>query len=85
MSKEHAKQFLEKLDQDPEFKKKWMNSTREETKKILKEKNLDFTHEEFSEVYEEKMGRELNQEELSQIAAGMHPGMSGTVLGQYSA
>lgn len=85
MSKEHAKQFLERLDQDPEFKKKWMNSTREETKKIIEQEDLDFTHEEFSEAYQEKIGRELNQEELAQIAGGMHPGLSGTVLGQYSA
>ncbi len=75
MSKEHAKQFLEKLDQDPEFKKKWMKVSPEEAKKIIQEEDLGFTKDEFREAYQEQLGRELNQDELAQISAGIHPGM----------
>ncbi len=84
MSKERAKKFLEKINQDPEFKKKWMNASPEEAKKIIQEEDFSFTKDEFREAYQELLGRELNQEELAQVAAGIHPDLNGVPLAYLS-
>lgn len=82
MSVENAKQFLNKLDQDPSFKKSLQNITREEGKKILQKQGLRFTQDEFIEAYNEVKGGELQEKELAQIAGGTLPGApAGVSLG----
>lgn len=74
MSVENAKKFLNKIDQDPSFKKSLQNITREEGKKILQKQGLQFTREEFIEAYSEEKGGELQEKELAQISGGTLPG-----------
>jgi len=53
-------------------------------KEMIDQNDLGFTLDEFTEAYKEKMGRELNTEELAQIAGGMHPGATGIAAAHYS-
>jgi predicted ribosomally synthesized peptide with nif11-like leader len=76
MSVEDAKKFLKNLDQDPGFKKRLQNVTQDEVKKILHDQGLQFTQNELIEAYGQIKGRELETEELAQIAAGVVPGTS---------
>ena len=77
MSVENAKKFLNKMDQDPSFKKSLQNITREEGKKILQKEGLQFTQDEFIEAYNEAKGSELKEKELAKIAGGILPGAPG--------
>jgi len=76
MSKEHAKLFLDKLNQDPEFKRKMQNASPEEAKRIMDENGLHFTKEDLTDAYKTAVGRELSEKELTQIAGGTIPGTS---------
>lgn len=70
MSVEHAKAFLEKVQNDPDFKRKLQNTPPEKAKNLIESQGWSFTKEEFAEAYKSRMGREMNEEELSQVAAG---------------
>ena len=70
MSVDDAKKFLEKVQKDADFKRKLQNASPEEAKKIIESQGWRFTKDEFAEAYKSRMGREMNEEELSQIAAG---------------
>lgn len=80
MSKKEAKEFLKKINQDPDFKKSLQNAGKDEAKNIVQQHNLTFTQEELKEAYCEMQGRELNKEELAQISAGSIPGTGVSAL-----
>ncbi len=70
MSVEDAQAFLEKVQEDADFKRKMQNASPKEAKKTIESQGWRFTKEEFAEAYKSRMGREMNEEELSQVAAG---------------
>lgn len=74
MTKEAAKKFLEKIEKDAHFRESLQKAKgKGEVKKILEQNHLSFTKKEYTEAYQEKFHRHLNEDELKRIAAaGSH-------------
>ena len=79
MSKQNAVTFLNKCEQDKEFRTSLINAKNlEERKAILKKANLHFSKEEYRQAYQEKYHKELTDAELAKIiAAGKKEGPVG--------
>jgi predicted ribosomally synthesized peptide with nif11-like leader len=79
MSEQAAKQFIEKWQKDPNFKKKLSQAKNsDEVKKVIQENGFNFTKAEFKAVAKQMKGKECSEEELKEIVAG-----SGQVLPSY--
>src|SRR6056297_3376463 len=66
MSIENARDFLERMKTDPEFKKDVSAASNEERQRIIFEAGFDFTDEELEEV-----GGALGEDELENVAGGV--------------
>lgn len=70
MSKKNAAKFLEKLETDKKFVAEFLKLKNEaDLTKMKKKYNLEFTREEFGDVYKEKHGKCLSNEELAKVIA----------------
>ncbi|MFP4285623.1 MAG: Nif11-like leader peptide family natural product precursor [Desulfovermiculus sp.] len=70
MSKEQAREFIDRLDRDEDFKKEVTNcKNSEERIQFIKSQGFDFTTDEIKEVTEE-----LSEQDLERISGGIPPG-----------
>lgn len=70
MSKESAKKFLDKIENDAKFREQIQKAKgKEERQKVFKAHHISFTEEEFSKAYQEKTHRHLSHKELEQVRA----------------
>lgn len=70
MSKQDARTFLDKWENDKAFSSSLQNAkTMEERKSILKKMNLHFSKEDYQEAYQEKYHKKLSDSELNKIIA----------------
>ncbi len=79
MSKQNALKFLDKIENDPAFKKK-LDDTKDTKarKKILHEAHLDFNKQECEEAFKEKYKKPMSEEQLKKITAAGGKGMPRT-------
>ena len=66
MSQQAAKKFLERLQKDPNFKKRLEQiKDKKEAEKVLKENGYTFSKEEYKKAAKEVLGKELTEKELT--------------------
>ncbi len=71
MSQQSAKQFIEKSQKDPNFKKQLSQiKDPKQMEKFLKENGFSFTNVEYKAAAKVVFGHECTEEELMQIAGG---------------
>lgn len=80
MSKQNAMKFLDKMENDPAFRKK-LEDTKETDgrRKILHEAHLDFNKDECEQAFKEKYKKPMSEEQLKKIAAAGGKGKPRTI------
>ncbi|MCB1066672.1 MAG: Nif11-like leader peptide family natural product precursor [Simkania sp.] len=70
MSKQNAKQFLDRVETDANFRNQFLSAKKTDQKeKILKNEHYSFSKKELQEAINEKWGSNLTPEEMKKIAA----------------
>ena len=70
MTLQHASQFLEKVETDPNFRNQLLSAHSPEAKReILQGAKLNFTRNEYHQAINERWHSELNPEEMQNIVA----------------
>ena len=74
MTQQSAKQFIEKCNKDPQFKKKISGvKNQSEMKTVLKDNGFAFTKDEYKAAAKSVLGKECTEADLAKIAGGQAP------------
>ncbi len=74
MSQQSAKQFIERCQKDPNFKKQLAQAmskkSKEDVAEFIKKNGYTFTEKEYKEAGKVALGKDLSEKELTEIVAG---------------
>jgi predicted ribosomally synthesized peptide with nif11-like leader len=71
MSKQSAKEFMERLEKDKNLRSELMGArTDKERQKIIERNDFQFTEQEFQAAYREKYQTPVNEDELRRVVGG---------------